>query len=104
MFINVLSFKSRSYIVLCKVYELCTVNSFLLLSTMILLIIDNFNSTISILLLIISSVYFYLALFGRSAEDEKIVDKYTFAYFMLYKVVTFVQFIIVTVFNLPPII
>lgn len=104
MYINVQAFKSRSYILLCKIYELCTVNSFLFLSTMILLIIDGFNTALSIVLLLISSIYFYLAMFSRSASDEKIVDRYTYKYFMFYKVITFIQFVVVTVFNLPPII
>lgn len=70
---------------------------------MILLIIDGFNSALSILLLLISSIYFYMALFGKSREDEKIVDKYTYTYFMLYKIIAFLQFVIVNIFNLPPI-
>lgn len=71
---------------------------------MILLIIDGFNTTLSILLLLISSVYFYLAMFSKSGDDEKIVDRYTYKYFMFYKVITFIQFVIVTIFNLPPLV
>jgi len=103
LYISYEDYKSTSYRMMRKLYETITIHYHIILSLLILLIVLSFTTAISIGLMIVASAYFCLVIFAggsKQAEDMR-VQKYTYIYFYLCKITSFLELLLLTIFHIP---
>lgn len=98
--INFDGYKHFSHRIVSFFYENIIMNSYLIVSLMMFMLLAGVHSYLAIFLLTISFTYIYLGIFTRLSEKDAIF-KYTRVFFRIFNVLQFIIIILSIVLNMP---